>query len=277
VFMRVIRIETLEDPRVDDYRSVPDPDLLRRRGLFVAEGRLVVERLLESRHRVRSLLLNQAAFASLSGRLDRLADTPVYVGSAEVLASIVGFKLHRGCLALAERPGDQDPDAIVRHARLVLVLEGITDADNVGGAFRNAAAFGVDGILLSPTCCDPLYRKAIRTSVASALQVPYARVARWPAELAALKTKGFMLVALTPRHPAIDLSSCRPQRAGQRVALLVGSEGPGLSFESESLADLRVRISMQPGIDSLNLATATGIALHYLSGLDRRSPVAAGR
>jgi tRNA G18 (ribose-2'-O)-methylase SpoU len=147
-------------------------------------------------------------------------------------------------------------------ASLVLVLDGVTDADNVGSAFRNAAAFGAGGVVLSPTCCDPLYRKAIRTSMGAVLGVPYARSEHWPEDLARLKALGFRVMALTPRADAVDLRTCE---RGGRTALLVGSEGPGLSEEAESLADVRVRIPMRRGIDSLNLAAAAGIALYHLA------------
>ncbi len=138
----------------------------------------------------------------------------------------------------------------------------VTDADNVGSAFRNAAAFGAAGVVLSPTCCDPLYRKAIRTSMGAVLGVPYARSECWPDDLARLKVLGFRLIALTPRVDAIDLQTCD---SGPRTALLIGSEGPGLSQEAESLADVRVRIPMRNNVDSLNLAAAAGIALYHLA------------
>ena len=150
--------------------------------------------------------------------------------------------------------------------RLLAVTDpDIVFPDNVGSAFRNAAAFGAGGVLLSPTCCDPLYRKAVRTSMGAVLRMPYARLEQWPRGLAALKAEGFTLIALTPRAQAIDLSACARRQPRQKMAILVGSEGAGLSREAESMADACVRIPMSPGVDSLNLATATGIALYYLT------------
>jgi tRNA G18 (ribose-2'-O)-methylase SpoU len=262
--MLVTRIASVDDPRLHEYRNVADGELLRQRGLFVAEGRLVVERLLETSHPLKSLLVNDAALASLRDRLERISrDVPVYVAGGPELLSIVGFHLHRGCLALAERPRELRVEEVVKDSKLLLVLEGLTDADNVGSAFRNAAAFGVDAVLLSPGCCDPLYRKAIRTSMGSSLRVPFARVPGWPSDLGVLKDSGFLLVALTPSASAIDIASVSsPDRP---VALLVGSEGPGLSPALERVADLSVRIPMKAGVDSLNVATATGIALHRLA------------
>ena len=264
--MRVIRLGTSDDARIAEYRDMSDAELLRRRGLFVAEGRLVVARLLEARHRVTSLLLNAPAFEALKARLEGLPDdTPVYLCDTPDFESITGYNLHKGCLALAVRPEGLEPREIAERSRLVIVLEGVSDADNIGSVFRNAAAFGADGILLSPTCCDPLYRKSIRTSMGSVLKVPHARLSNWPDDLDMLKTAGFTVVALTPNAPAVDLrASGITLQSGRRVVLLVGTEGGGLSSDAARAADLRVRIPICAGVDSLNLATATGIALHAL-------------
>jgi tRNA G18 (ribose-2'-O)-methylase SpoU len=263
--MRIIRVDRFDDPRLADYRSVSDGELLRRRNRFVAEGRLVVGRLLETGHRVESLLVNDASFRAVEAALSRLPeDVPVYICETDDFAAITGFNLHRGCLALAERPADRSWGDVVRHADVLLVLEGVTDADNVGSAFRNAAAFGAR-VVLSQTCCDPLYRKAIRTSMGSVLRTPYARMNDWPRDLAALKSQGFTLVALTPREDAIDLPTCAKRQPRQRLALLVGSEGPGLTAEAEAMADICVRIPISAEVDSLNLATATGIALYHFT------------
>jgi tRNA G18 (ribose-2'-O)-methylase SpoU len=264
--MPVIRIEQLDDSRLDDYRNVPDAELIRRRGLFVGEGRLVTRRLLAGGHRVASLLLNEASFKSLEGDLGhRLEDFPVYVCSTAELSGIVGFNHHRGCLALAERPPDREPAEISARGSLLLVLEGVTDADNVGSAFRNAAAFGASGVLLS-ACCDPLYRKALRTSMGSVLQMPYARSRNWPHDLERLKVEGFTVVALTPAADAIDIAAlARREPKPPKIAVLVGSEASGLAAETLVLADERVRIPIAPSVDSLNLATASGIALHCLT------------
>src|SRR5262249_23063259 len=157
---------------------------------------------------------------------------------------ITGYNIHRGCLALAVRPAPAALDDVLRAARTVVVLEGVTNADNVGGVFRNAAAFGAGAVLLSPTCCDPLYRKAIRTSMGAVLSVPFARAAPWPAAISLLRSRGFTVGALTPRDPAEHLDvfaadvSARHDRP--KVALLIGTEGAGLTQEAESVADRRV-------------------------------------
>ena len=258
------------DPRLDAYRGLSDPLLLRDRGLFVAEGRLVVRRLLEhGGYRVRSLLLTEAARTSLGGALTGAAsDVPVYTVSLETIRAVTGFNIHRGCLALVERPAPRSVEQVLiaaRDAFRLVVLENVANADNIGGVFRNAAAFGAGGILLSPGCCDPLYRKAIRTSMAASFQVPFARVTDWPEGLSAVRDAGFALVALTPAS-SVDLRSfAQEARRPARVALLAGAEGSGLSAEVLKLANLSVRIPMAPGVDSLNLATATGIALQRLA------------
>jgi tRNA G18 (ribose-2'-O)-methylase SpoU len=260
------RIERLDDPRIAAYRNVPDPELVRSRGLFIAEGRLVVRRVIEDgRWRVQSVLVSDAARQSLQPVLDAIAPRiPVYVCAATEFPRITGFNLHRGCLALVERPAALMPERLIETARTIVVLEGLTNADNVGGVFRNAAAFGVGGVLLSPTCCDPLYRKAIRTSMASVLRVPFARADAWPDELFRLRARGFTIVALTPREPSETVSAFAADARPGRLALIVGTEGAGLTPAVEALADRRVRIPIEDGVDSLNVAVAVGIALYAL-------------
>ena len=243
-----------------------EPDLVRTGGLFVAEGRLVVRRVIEDgRCRVRSLLLSEVARRDLEPLLGHLAeDVPIYICAARDFLTITGFDIHRGCLALVWRPAIVSVDDVLRTSSVVVVLEAVANADNVGGVFRNAAAFGADAVLLSPSCCDPLYRKAIRTSMAATLRVPFARLEDWPHGLAALGSQGFTVVGLTPRAPAQPLDSFAASRPG-RIALLVGNEGAGLSREAEAAAHHLVRIPIRPDVDSLNLVVATGIALSRIS------------
>jgi tRNA G18 (ribose-2'-O)-methylase SpoU len=263
-------VNDLNDPRVAEYHGVPAPELLCERGLFVAEGRLVVRRLLEDgSYRTRSRLVTEAARASLADVLGRaMAELPIYVVSLDAMRAITCFSIHRGCLALVERNAPIETGVLVARlsaARLLVVLEEVANADNVGGVFRNALAFGAAAVLLSPGCCDPLYRKAIRTSMAASLRVPFARVGDWPRGLGGIRAAGFSLVALTPAADARDLGDfASDPRRPSRLALMAGAEGPGLSAPIEAMADARVRIPMAPGVDSLNLATATGIALYRL-------------
>lgn len=261
--MPLIRIEGPNDPRIAAYHDLADADLLRNRGLFVAEGRLIVQRVIEDRRcSVRSLLMTETNYRALSSALASLSsDVPTFVCETPDFLGITGFNLHRGCLALVERPAPIAPCEILRAARTMVVLEGVTNADNVGGVFRNVAAFGADGVMLSPTCCDPLYRKAIRTSMGATVRIPFARIDDWPAGLADVRATGFTLVALSPRRPSITLDEFSRSVRPARVAWLIGTEGAGLTEAAAAAADLSVRIPISEAVDSLNLAVASGIAL----------------
>lgn len=262
----MIHVATLDDPRVQDYRLTARPDELRARGLFIAEGRLVVERLLASeRFAVQSVLVTAPAHRSMATVLEATS-APVYVVPQTVMNELVGFNIHRGCLALAERPAHVGFDAgALQELSRLMVLEGISNPDNIGGLFRNAAAFGVEHVLLADGCGDPLYRKAIRTSMGASLLVPFSDGVSWPEAARTLRRGGFCLIALTPAADALPLGRVtRPARA----ALLLGAEGAGLSREALEAADLRVRIPMRPTIDSLNVATAAAVALHHLFACD---------
>jgi tRNA G18 (ribose-2'-O)-methylase SpoU len=265
--MPLIRIEGPQDSRVAAYRDLSDSDVLRQHGLFIAEGRLLLQRLVDNgRFSIRSVLLNEANYRALSGTLAVIpADVPLYLCETPDFLGITGFNLHRGCLALVERPAPVASCEILRDARTIVILEGVTNADNVGGVFRNAAAFAADGVILSPTCCDPLYRKAIRTSMGAVFSVPFSRIADWPDGLADVRATGFTIVALTPRQSSHTLNEFAQSGRPARVALLVGTEGEGLSDETLTAADECVRIPITDAVDSLNLAVATGIVLARLS------------
>jgi tRNA G18 (ribose-2'-O)-methylase SpoU len=255
------RIEDLEDPRLAPYVHVGDAAWLRDRDLFVAEGRLVVERLLDAGvFDVHSILVTPAAERALDARLSS-ASAPVLVCDQPLLNGITGFNFHRGCLALARRPAPFRLDAWLERDGILLALEGVGNPDNVGGLFRTARALGSTGILIDPTTADPLYRKSIRTSMAATLQLPWAVATPWPDALACFKQSGYRIVALTPSADALPLATVTA-RKHRRVILLVGAEGPGLRPETLTLADDLVRIPMVAGADSLNVTVATGIALN---------------
>ncbi len=268
--MPIQRLETIDDERLADYRHVPDPELLRRGGIFVAEGRLVVRALLTQSHfPVRSILLTEAAHGGLADVIEpQLAGTPVFVVPPRAIEGLTGFHIHRGCLALGERPRRLSVGEMLAafpHARRLVALERIGNADNMGGIFRNAAAFGVDAVIVGPGCCDPLYRKAIRVSAGAALRVPFCHADAWHADLQALRDAGFTLAALTPAATADDLGAWASSvTRAAAVAILAGSEGDGLAAETLAQTDVVLRIPMAPGNDSLNVATAIGIALHRL-------------
>ena len=256
-------IADANDPRLTLYRCVRDPELARTRGLFVAEGRLVVRRVIESGgYRVRSVLVNEAALRALAPALDA-AGTTVYVCSTDTIEAITGYNVHRGCLALVERPAPLALSAVIDGARTIVALDHVANADNVGGVFRNAAAFGA-AVLLSAGCCDPLYRKAIRTSMGAVLSVPWARIDDWPAGLFTLRARGYALVALTPHEPALTLNAFAACSTRPPLVLVAGAEGAGLSPAVEEGADYRVRIPIAGVVDSLNLAVVIGIALSRL-------------
>lgn len=252
------------------YRETRD-GRLRQAGLFVAEGRLVVRRLLEgSRFPTHSLLATRPALDDLRDALAMRTSVPVYEASAQTIRAVVGFKFHRGCLALGDAGHPDAPDTVFLPAgpRIMLALEDLADPDNVGAVFRNAAAFGAAGVLLSPGCADPLSRKAIRVSMGATLSIPFASTP-WHDGLAGLRAAGYMLVALTPHPRAAAVQALGAHAArSRRLALMLGAEGSGLSDESQRAADLCVRIPMAPGVDSLNVATACAIALHRLAGDD---------
>jgi len=264
----VERILAADDPRVADYRGVSEPQRLKARGLFIAEGRLVVARLIEDGGwTVRSVLLSDAAYRDLEPVLAAAGNPiPVLVCASADFLGLTGHHIHRGCLALVECPPARSLEQSLAGKNLAVVLDGVANADNVGGVFRNVAAFGGDLVVLSPACCSPLYRKAIRTSMGATLRVPFVHLTdRWPAALTLLRTAGFSLVAMTPRQPSQTLDEFTGECPPARLALVVGAEGVGLTPAVEAAADHRVRIPIAPGVDSLNLAVATGIALERLT------------
>ena len=256
-------IERADDPRISAYAHIGDHVWLREHGLFVAEGRLVVRRLLASgQFPVHSILLTPAALESFGGAI--AADAPVYVASIDVLQQVTGFNFHRGCLALASRPSGESSGRPFLDSPLLLAMEGVSNPDNVGGLFRVAAAFGVNGVLLDPASGDPFYRKAVRTSMGTVLSVPFGRLAAWPSVLDDYRGKGFTLVAMTPRADAEPIDQVAAG-IGRPVIVMVGAEGPGLTEAAMALADVRARIPIASTVDSLNVVVAAGIALAYLS------------
>jgi tRNA G18 (ribose-2'-O)-methylase SpoU len=260
-------VVSLDDPRLAHYRHIGDPAYLRAERLFVAEGRLVVRRLLASHSwQTGSVLVTHAAYESLGAVLDeRSPSVPIYIVDQAQMNHLVGFNIHRGCLALAVRPDEKAlSSADVGQASRAVILEGVNNPDNVGGIFRSAAAFGVDLVVLGPDCGDPLYRKAVRTSMAATLEVPFAVARAWPDAIASLRMSGFTVVALTPGPQARPLAAV-PMSAS-RIALLVGAEGDGLTRGALDAADVHVRIPMTARVDSLNVTTAASIAMYHVFG-----------
>ncbi|WP_067179117.1 TrmH family RNA methyltransferase [Microtetraspora niveoalba] len=262
----VIPVEDSTDPRIADYVRLRDVDLRKSleggRGLFLAEGEKVIRRAVAAGHRVRSMLMTAKwldRFADLAG--DE-GDVTVYLVSDEVMEGIIGFQVHRGALASMERRELPSVSEVLRGARHVVVLEDLVDHTNVGAIFRCAAALGVDAIVLSPRCADPLYRRSVKVSMGAVFSVPYARLKDWHDGLAELRDQGFRLLALTPAESAVPIEEAL---TGGRTALLLGSEGDGLSSRWLSEADRAVRIPMSREVDSLNVAAAAAIACYLLT------------
>jgi tRNA G18 (ribose-2'-O)-methylase SpoU len=243
-----------------DAEPAGDPDL----GFFVAEGVLVVEHLLDSRFPIESLFVSRSRVPALTGLLQRVSGAvPIYVADQPVMDEIVGFPIHRGFLACGRRVANPDPIEVARDARALVILEDLSNHDNVGSVFRSVAALGGEGVsvILSQRCCDPLYRKSLRVSMGHALRVPYAIVDDLPAFFGQIHTLGYTSIALTPDADAEPLS-IESHRSIERPALCFGAEGPGLTGRTMAAADRRVRIPMGSGVDSLNISVAAAVTLH---------------
>jgi tRNA G18 (ribose-2'-O)-methylase SpoU len=257
-----------DDPRLDDFRDLNSvdrrPDLPTGKGLVIAEGVLVVQRMLASRFTPHAMLGTDRRLAELEDDLAAAGavQAPYYRASADVMARVVGFHLNRGVLAAARRVPEPAVAEVVDSARTVAVLEGVNDHENLGSIFRNAAGLGVDAVVFGSGCADPLYRRAVRVSMGHALLVPYARATDWPADLATMKERGFRLLAMTPHREARALPEAMAAVRCERIAVLVGAEGPGLTAAVLRLSDVRVRIPMSRSTDSLNVATAAALAFY---------------
>lgn len=266
-----VTIDDPADPRIAEYVGLRDPELRRHveaeAGIFVAEGQHAVARLIPSPYPVRSVLVTPARLDDLAPVLDGV-DAPVYVATPAVMREVVGFDLHRGVVAAAERLPLPSAGRLLEGARTVAVLEALNDHENLGVLFRAAAGFGIDAVLLDPRCADPLYRRTVRVSQGYVLHVPWTRLAPWPEALDEVRRAGFTVVALTPASDAESVDGLDPVATG-RAALLLGAEGPGLTAAALALADRRVRIPTVPGFDSLNVATAAAIAFHRFARRSR--------
>jgi tRNA G18 (ribose-2'-O)-methylase SpoU len=259
------RVEVTDpaDPRVGDYVDLTSPRARQRfeagRGIVIAEGTILVRWLLQTGRSIRSVLLAPGRVDGLSDALAARADVRLLVAGPRVLERIAGFPVHRGVLAAVDRPPAPRVGELLATTGPLLALEDLTDHENLGAIFRNAAAFGVTGVLLSPRSADPYYRRAVRVSMGHVLSVPFTTLAPWPDALADVRDAGFSLIALTP---AGDTTLGEP--LPQRVAFMLGAEGAGLSASADALAHRRVRIPMAGDVDSLNVATAAAVALYEL-------------
>jgi tRNA G18 (ribose-2'-O)-methylase SpoU len=255
----------VSEEALDDFRVLNDParrrEIERRGGFFVVEGSFALDALLDSPYRIRTVLVTERKAVEVRDRVGSRA--PVLVRPEHEVAGIAGFAFHRGVLASADRRPLPDPSDLVAGARLVAVVEGLGDHENLGALFRNAAAFGVDAVLLDPTTADPLYRRSVRVSLGHVLRVPWARLPALPEGLDVVRRHGLAVVGLTPAADAEPIEALA--RDPGRVALLLGAEGPGLTAATLAAADRRARIPLAAGVDSLNVATAAAIAFHHFA------------
>ncbi|NHI16778.1 TrmH family RNA methyltransferase [Microbacterium excoecariae] len=292
--MRLVPLSDPADPRLADYRDLTDVALRRvlepEGGLYMAESAKVLGRALAAGHLPRSVMTAEKWLPDVEGLVAEL-DVPVYVVPDAVAESVTGYTVHRGMLAAMHRPELPDPAVVLRDARTVFVLDGLVDHTNVGcgenrgitsntskssriaildglvdhtnvgACFRSAAAMGVDAVLVTPTCADPLYRRSVRVSMGTVFQVPWTRIENWPASVQGLKDAGYVVAGMTLGEGAITLDQLVAEDH-QNLALVFGSEGPGLAPTTQRLLDRRVTIPMMGGVDSLNVAASSAVAFY---------------
>ncbi|MGW0083393.1 TrmH family RNA methyltransferase [Streptomyces sp. NPDC003393] len=263
----LITVEDPDDPRLTDYTGLTDVELRRRRepaeGLFIAEGEKVIRRAGDAGYAMRSMLLS-AKWVDVMRDVIEEAPAPVYVVDPALAEQVTGYHVHRGALASMQRKPLPTAAGLLRTARRVAVMESVNDHTNIGAIFRSAAALGMDAVLLSPNCADPLYRRSVKVSMGAVFSVPYARLDSWPGGLDAVREAGFTLLALTPDEKAKALDDVAPHRM-DRVALMLGAEGEGLSRRALGAADEWVRIPMSHGVDSLNVGAAAAVAFYAVA------------
>lgn len=266
VAVRINRITDLSAPELADFHGLTDVALRRvsepAGGLYIAESAKVIARALVAGHQPRAALLLEQWLPEISGLLEGF-DVPVFVGPAELLQSLTGFDMHRGALASMHRPTLPSPATLLENARRVVVVEDVVDHTNVGAIFRSVAGLGADAVFVTPRCADPLYRRSVRVSMGTVLQVPWTRLPEWPLGATVLKDAGFQLAALALADDAVTLERFA-ESAPAKVAILLGAEGDGLSRQAIELADTVVTIPMLHGVDSLNVAAASAVALYAL-------------
>lgn len=266
--MPIVRLDNPDDERVADYTRLTDVVLRARhepsKGLYIAESSNVIRRAIAAGHRPRSFLMAPRWVESMSDVLEHVGageagDIPVYVAEEAVLETLTGFHLHRGALAAMHRPALAPVTEVVANARRVAIFEDVVDHTNVGAAFRSAAALGVDAVLVTPRCADPLYRRSVRVSMGTVFQVPWTRIEEWPDGVGSLQELGFTVAALALAEHAVPLDDVVADPP-ERLAWVLGTEGDGLSRGAVEAADLVVRIPMAGGVDSLNVAAAAAVA-----------------
>ncbi|MET7762519.1 RNA methyltransferase [Streptomyces sp. NPDC005393] len=263
----LITVDDPDDPRLRDFTGLTDVELRRKRepaeGLFIAEGEKVIRRARHAGYEMRSMLLSSKWVDVMRDVIEDVP-APVYAVSPELAERVTGYHVHRGALASMQRKPLPEADALLADARRVVIMESVNDHTNIGAIFRSAAALGMDAVLLSPDCADPLYRRSVKVSMGAVFSVPYARLEPWPRGLEAVRHTGFKILALTPDEKATPIDDAAPHRL-ERVALMLGAEGDGLSTQALMAADEWVRIPMAHGVDSLNVGAAAAVAFYAVT------------
>ncbi|MFG2332041.1 TrmH family RNA methyltransferase [Streptomyces sp. NPDC048604] len=263
----LITVDDPDDPRLRDYTGLTDVELRRRRepaeGLFIAEGEKVIRRAKQAGYEMRSMLLSAKWVDVMRDVIDEVP-APVYAVQPDLAEQVTGYHVHRGALASMQRKPLPTAEELLLTARRVVVMESVNDHTNIGAIFRSAAALGMDAVLLSPDCADPLYRRSVKVSMGAVFSVPYARLDTWPKGLEAVREAGFKLLALTPAERAASIDEAAPHKL-ERVALMLGAEGEGLSRQALMAADEWVRIPMAHGVDSLNVGAAAAVAFYAVA------------
>jgi tRNA G18 (ribose-2'-O)-methylase SpoU len=269
--VHVVSIDRLDDPRLDDFARLTDVALRRvsepESGLYIAESNTVIERAVAAWHVPRSVLVQEKWLGQVLPLVEAF-DGPVFVGPDALLEELTGFRMHRGALAAVHRPTLPSVASVVAGAKLVVVLEDIVDHTNVGAVFRSVAGLGADAVLVSPRCADPLYRRSVRVSMGTVLQVPWTRIGEWPDAADELRAAGFHLAAMALTDASVGLDEF-VRDVPERVALVMGTEGDGLSREAVAASDTTVRIPMAHGVDSLNVAAASAVGLWAVAAAQR--------
>ncbi|MDX3228562.1 RNA methyltransferase [Streptomyces sp. ME19-01-6] len=263
----LITVDDPDDPRLRDYTGLTDVELRRRRepaeGLFIAEGEKVIRRARQAGYEMRSMLLS-AKWVDVMRDVIEDVPAPVYAVSPDLAEHVTGYHVHRGALASMQRKPLPEAEQLLEGARRVAIMESVNDHTNIGAIFRSAAALGMDAVLLSPDCADPLYRRSVKVSMGAVFSVPYARLETWPRGLEAVRHAGFKILALTPDEKATSIDDAAPHRL-EGVALMLGAEGDGLSVQALMAADEWVRIPMAHGVDSLNVGAAAAVAFYAVT------------
>lgn len=269
---RILQVADLEDPRLDEYLRLSEAHLRMRsdveNGLYIAESTKVVQRAINAGHVPRSFLLAEKHLEQLAEEFNQFPDTPIFIGDDRQLQDLVGFHLHRGAMAAMNRPDPLDLDEVLEASSRIAILEDIADHTNLGAIIRSASGLGVDAVLLTPKCVDPWYRRSARVSMGTVFDLPWVRMQSWPEDIQTLKKHGYEMLAVELTDDAIPLNEVEI-KAGQKVAMILGNEGRGVTDEALAAVDQTVIIPMHRGVDSLNVGAASAIAFWHLCSAPR--------